>query len=87
MQTQGEKSLSTSKLGLFEPEVCGGRGEVLEEIQVEGMRWEEVEEDENHAEPEAVSPCTPGHKTAGTPVQLPVEVAVQRIHPEKDTGS
>ena len=81
MQTQGDKSRSTRKLSPFEPEVCGGRGEVLEEIQVEGMRWEEVEEDENHAEPEAVSPCTPGHRTAGTPVQSPAGVAVQRNHP------
>ena len=69
-------------MSLFEPEVCGGRGEVLEEIQVEGMRWAEGEEGENHVEPEAVSLCTPGHKTVGTLVQSLAGVAVQRNHPE-----
>ena len=64
--------------------MCGGRKEeVLKEIQVEGKkRWVEGEVDENHVGPEAVSPCTPGHKRAETPVQSPIGVAVQRNHPE-----
>lgn len=40
-----------------------------------------MEVGENHAEPAAVWPCTPGHKRAATPVQSPEGVAVQRSHP------
>ena len=46
------------------------------------MKWAEGEVAENRVEPEAVSPCTLGHKRAEMPVQSLEGVVVQRSRPE-----